>query len=281
MPELPELDVVCEVLHRRVIGASIASIDSAPKGASIIVRDFTQRGLAGLVGSSFDRVFRRGKFLVFALVRPDGLSSYLIINPKLTGRLQLSSVAEKRGVKTHVWFGLSNGVELRYVDQKTMGQIYISDVAPDHSAIPDYADMGPEPLSITREAFLLRLKPFHGEIKSILIRSNFIAGIGNAYADEILWVAKLNPYRKRTSLAASEFDRLYDAMRVTLVEATDTVRAEMGDNIHLKPREFMKVHMKAGKPCPRCGTTISLIGANQRITNFCRACQPGGLIKGM
>ncbi|HSR20892.1 MAG TPA: zinc finger domain-containing protein, partial [Anaerolineales bacterium] len=67
----------------------------------------------------------------------------------------------------------------------------------------------------------------------------------------------------------------------TLTEATAKVRAEMQEQIHLEPREFMAVHMKTGRPCPRCGTTISLVGAHQRITNFCRSCQPGGLIKGM
>ena len=70
-------------------------------------------------------------------------------------------------------------------------------------------------------------------------------------------------------------------MRTCLLEATEKVRAEMGEEIHLEPRDFMAVHMKTGEPCPRCGTAVSYIGANQRITNFCRTCQPGGLIKGM
>ncbi len=82
-------------------------------------------------------------------------------------------------------------------------------------------------------------------------------------------------------MTPEEIDRLYEAMRATLLDATEKVRAEMGGDIHRKPRDFMAVHMKTGEPCPRCGTPISLVGANQRITNFCRACQPGGLIKGM
>ena len=70
-------------------------------------------------------------------------------------------------------------------------------------------------------------------------------------------------------------------MLTTLMSAMGQVRDEMQEQIHLKPRDFLAVHMKAGQPCPRCGTPISLVGANQRITNFCRSCQPGGLIKGM
>ena len=69
-------------------------------------------------------------------------------------------------------------------------------------------------------------------------------------------------------------------MQLILREATSKVRTEMGEAIHLKPREFLAVHMKGGQPCPRCGTSISLIGANQRITNFCRSCQPGSLFRG-
>jgi formamidopyrimidine-DNA glycosylase len=108
-----------------------------------------------------------------------------------------------------------------------------------------------------------------------------VAGIGNAYADEILWTARLHPYRKKTQLTSEEIERLYHAMQTTLRDAIDKVNAEMGEAIHLKPRDFLAVHMKTGEPCPRCGTPISLVGANQRITNFCRTCQPGGLIKGM
>ena len=122
------------------------------------------------------------------------------------------------------------------------------------------------------------MRSYRGEIKGILVRGEFIAGIGNAYADEILWAACLHPYRKRTQLTGEEIERLYQAMQSTLREATDKVRVEMGEAIHREPREFMAVHMKTGEPCPRCGTPISLIGANQRITNFCRTCQPGGLI---
>jgi formamidopyrimidine-DNA glycosylase len=70
-------------------------------------------------------------------------------------------------------------------------------------------------------------------------------------------------------------------MRTTLLESTEKVRQEMGEAVHLKPREFFAVHMRAGEPCPRCGSPISSVTANQRITNFCRTCQPGGLLRGM
>ena len=126
-----------------------------------------------------------------------------------------------------------------------------------------------------------RLKAFRGEIKGILTQGKCVAGIGNAYADEILWAAYLHPYRKRTQLSKEEIERLHSATQITLLDAIEKVRMEMQENIERKPRDFLSIHMKTGEPCPRCDTPISLVKANQRITNYCRKCQPGGLIKGM
>ena len=280
MPELPELEVVCEVLQRRVIGQTIAAVEVAPAGGPIVVRDLTHTGFVQtLTGATFAEIARRGKFLLFSLETAVSAGPlYLVINPKLTGRLQLAAPTDTRHAKTHVIFTLSGGAELRYVDPKKMGQLYLARTL---DRIPDYAGMGPEPLAISLDEFRERLRPFRGEIKGILTRGEFVAGIGNAYADEVLWAARLHPYRKRTQLTPDEIVRLYEAMRATLLEAIGKVRAEMGEAIHLEPREFMAVHLKTGASCPRCGTPISLVGANQRITNFCRTCQPGGLIKGM
>jgi formamidopyrimidine-DNA glycosylase len=278
MPELPELEVVCEVLRRRVAGQTIGAVKLIQPGAAIVVRDLTaSRFDVAVTGATIEDVTRRGKFLIFNLAQTY-TSLYLVLNPKLTGRLQLAAPGDKQLPKTHLILSLSGGVDLRYVDQKTMGQLYLT---ADLAQVPDYAGLGPEPFDVSLDQFRERLRPYRGEIKGVLVRGEFLAGIGNAYADEILWAAKLHPYRKRTALTPDEIERLYHAMQSTLREATDKVRAEMGEAIHLEPRDFMAVHMKSGQPCPRCGTPISLVGANQRITNFCRTCQPGGLIKGM
>ncbi len=277
MPELPELEVVREVLTRRLTGRRIQDVRLTGKGAAIVVRDLTGRGFAGgLHSQAFGQVTRRGKFLIFP-VEPSGL--YLAVNPKLTGRFQLCPPTEKKAGPIHVTFDFHDPVEeLRYVDHKTMGQIYLTE---DLEKVPTYVEMGPDALDIGLEAFGKRLRSFRGEIKGVLVRAPFVAGIGNAYADEILWEARLHPFRKRTSLSGDEVDRLYTAMRTVLTAALQIVRGEMGEDVHLKPRDFFSVHMRAGQACPRCGTSISEITANQRITSFCRTCQPGGLIKGM
>ena len=277
VPELPELEVVREVLTRRLAGRRIEAVTLAPKGAAVVVRDLTGEGFVSLLtGVLLGEVHRRGKFLLFDFPRAPFT---LAVNPKLSGRFQLCAPGDKKAGPVHVTFHMAEPREdLRYVDSKQMGQLYLTR---DTRRIPTFDEMGPDALDIGLEDFQRRLRSFRGEIKGILTRAPFVAGIGNAYADEILWQARLHPYRKRTALTAEEIVTLHQAMRQTLIDSTEKVRREMGDDVHLKPRDFFVVHLRGGQPCPRCGTGISLVGANQRITNFCRHCQPGGLIKGM
>ncbi|MGE5263908.1 MAG: DNA-formamidopyrimidine glycosylase family protein, partial [Acidobacteriota bacterium] len=212
MPELPELEVVKEVLRRRVVGQSITAVEVVAGGA-LVVRDLTGAGLEPTcTGATIENVDRRGKFLAFSVRPRDHSFLYLVLNPKLTGRLQLVRPNEKRFAKTHVVFSLSSEDELRYVDQRQMGQLYLTRTL---DAVPEYARLGPEPFEISGEEFRSLLQHFHGEIKGILTRGEFVAGIGNAYADEILWAARIYPYRKRTQLTLEETDHLYRAMQAT------------------------------------------------------------------
>ena len=277
MPELPELEVVCEVLQRKTLDRPIQKVTVSPRGGPLVIRDLTHQGFeSGLTGRRLGSVVRRGKFLVFTL---DARDLFLVVNPKLSGRLQLCAPKAKKVGPTHVVLHFGDPPEdLRYADSKRMGQLYLTT---DLRLIPTFHQMGPDALQIDAETFAARLKPFRGEIKGILTRASFVAGIGNAYADEILWAAQIHPYRKRPSLTPEETDRLYQAMQATLRQSINLVREAMGEDIHLKPREFFSVHMRGGEACPRCGSPISSVTAQQKITNFCRTCQPGGLIRGM
>lgn len=277
MPELPELEVIREVLQRRMVGKTIRDVDVLPPGGPIVVRDLTGEGLEALLsGATFAGVDRRGKFLVFSFEPQTDLS--LAVNFKLTGRLQLAVTGERKPPKTHVIFRLDDETQLRYVDAKRMGQLYLTRTLEE---VPGYAGQGPEPLEMSLEIFRKRLKAKSGEVKDVLTRGELVGGVGNAYADEILWEARIYPFRKVRELSAPEVEALHAALHATLLNAIRKVREGMGEAIDQEPRDFMAVHMKAGQPCPRCGSPVSLVGANQRITNFCRTCQPGGLIKGM
>jgi formamidopyrimidine-DNA glycosylase len=145
MPELPELEVVREVLQRRVVGKTLSEVVVLPPGGPIVVRDLTHSGFeATLTGASVSAIGRRGKFLIFSFQAATG-RLFLAINPKLTGRLQLTTATEKRLPKTHVLLGLADGPQLRYVDQKQMGQLYLTR---ELQSVPEYARMGPEPLQV-------------------------------------------------------------------------------------------------------------------------------------
>ncbi len=267
MPELPELEVAKEFLQEHVVGRRIEKVEVL---RPIVVRNLSDLDFVALEGQAFTKVGRRGKYLIFSL---DGL--YLVINPMLSGRLYFCSSIERRLVKTFAIWHLQDGIDLRYVDEKQMGKIYLT---PDLSLVPGFARQGPEALEVTFEAFKERLKRHRGEIKGVLVNQAFVAGIGNAYADEILFRAGVYPFKRRPSLTGEEIRRLYEAMRGVLEESIATIRERMDDQIHLKFRDTLAVHGKGGFPCPRCGTPISEVRARGRLTNFCRSCQPGIMI---
>lgn len=242
----------------------------------MVARDLTGGNFHDeLEGAAIRQVERFGKYLVFQL----GSGRMLVANPKLTGRFQLCRPGDKKAGPVHVTLHFDHPPEeLRYVDQKRMGQLYLTNRLLD---VPTFAEMGPDALQVDEAEFRERLRRFRGEIKGVLARERFLAGIGNAYADEILWQARIHPYRKRADLNDEQIGQLYEAMRATLLDSVEQVRQAMGEQVHLKPRDFFAVHMRKGDQCPRCGGRISQITAGNRITNFCRNCQPGGLIRGM
>ncbi|MDP2948391.1 MAG: zinc finger domain-containing protein, partial [Chloroflexota bacterium] len=145
-------------------------------------------------------------------------------------------------------------------------------------AVPRFGEMGPDALAeeLTEEVFRGRLRRFRGQIKSVVLNETCVAGIGNAYADEILSAAGLHPYRKRTELTADDEGRLYRAIRSVLSDAAAIVSERMeAQGLPVDEyRDHLKVHRRGGQPCPNCGSSITEITAGQRITNFCRRCQP-------
>jgi formamidopyrimidine-DNA glycosylase len=156
-----------------------------------------------------------------------------------------------------------------------MGKVYL---VPEEGLgqVPQFAEMGPDALDgdLTEEVFEQRLRRHNGMIKSILTNHRFVAGIGNAYADEILWAAGLHPYRKRPTLSEDDVHRLYEAMRSVLDWAIAIVGERMKDGlVYEEVRDHLRVHRQGGQPCPVCGARISEITAGQRITSFCRNCQ--------
>jgi formamidopyrimidine-DNA glycosylase len=270
MPELPDLTVVAEELQARASGRIVLEA-SAP--TPILVRA-TPAELGRLAGTAITSARRRGKFLLLTFARGGADEVILAANPMLAGRFWLLDGSEKVRARTGLRLRFADGGELRYVDREMLGKLYL--VPPDGlDAIPGWTEMGPDAddPELTLEAFRQRIRKHPGELKSLLRNSRFVAGIGNAYSDEILWEARLAPLRRRSSLKPDEIDRLYAAMRSVLADATQRLRALVPPDIHLQHREFLKVHLRGGEPCPRCGRDLRQIGGDE-ATTFCRSCQP-------
>ncbi len=273
MPELPDLEVIREYLDPRLAGVGV---EAAEVRRPLVVRNLLGgEPAAQLAGRRFVGAGRRGKFLLLPF--EDGPT--VAINPMLLGRVRLGLPLGRHRSRDALVLRLEGGQELRYHDAKDMGKIYL---VSELGQVPTLGELGPEATGpeLTLEVFLNRLRRHPGEIKGILTNQAFVAGIGNAYADEILWHARLYPFRRRPSLEAGEPAQLYESMRVVLLEAIQTLRERMGDAIDVEMRDFLAVHGKAGQPCPRCGTTISQVTRDRRDTDFCRQCQPGLMVGG-
>jgi formamidopyrimidine-DNA glycosylase len=290
VPELPDLTVVADALHAALAGRPVLSA-TAP--GPLAVRG-TPAELDALTGQTVVSIRRRGKFLLIDLDRDE-----IAANPMLTGRFQLASPGEKLPTKTAVvlGFGPRTGgpadaaawtrgatwlpadgapAEIRYRDPTQMGKIYLRPVGVDRPVPglgePDQALDADDP-ALTRDAWRERIRRHPGELKNLLRNQSFVAGIGNAYSDEILHAAGLLPFRKRASLAPEEVDALYDATRVTLSNAIEVLRERVAPTFEKQVRDFLAVHDKGGQPCPRCGTRITEVRAGGFITSYCRGCQ--------
>ena len=266
MPELPEMEVVREVLAPRVEGRAITGVTISPR-LGFLLRTPAGDLASTLRGRTVDRMRRRGKFMLFDLG-----DLVLADNPMLGGRFQWAEAGEKVAAATVVTLRLDGAGELRLTDTARMGRIYL--VAADRldSDVPGFGEQGPEALGVGLEEWSSRIRRHPGELKGVLRNQAFVAGIGNAYSDEILWDAQLLPLRRRSTLQAADFERLWESTQRVLADAIAAIRAQPHYEPHRQDRSFMRVHMKSGD-CPRCGHRISELTARGEVTNFCRGCQ--------
>jgi formamidopyrimidine-DNA glycosylase len=290
VPELPDLAIVAEALEASLVGRDVRS---AAALAPLAVRG-TPAELAGLAGQRLTHVGRRGKYLLLTFD-----ADRIVVNPMLTGRFQLAKPADKlptkpafllsmgsrqsgprrpaKWTKGAAWLPADDGpAEVRYRDPTQMGKVYVLPKGMDR-AVPGLADreLGPDAddPALTLDVWRDRIKRHPGELKNLLKNQSFVAGIGNAYSDEVLHAARLLPFRKRSSLAPEEIDALYDATRSTLASAIDILRARVPPTFEKQVRDFLAVHDKGGTACPRCGTKISEVKPGGFVTSFCRGCQ--------
>jgi formamidopyrimidine-DNA glycosylase len=270
VPELPDLTVVAEELQRRVTGRTVLEA-TAP--TPILMRA-TPEELAALHGTTIGSAWRRGKFLVLPFERSGSTKRVLAANPMLAGRFWLTATRAPVRARTGLRLRLDDKTDLRYVDREMLGKLYL--VAPEAmDEIPGWSEMGPDAddPALTLDEFRRRIRRHPGELKPLLRNPRFVAGIGNAYSDEILWEARLAPFRRRSTLTDDDVERLYTALRAVVADAVDRLRVLVPPEIQTQHREFLKVHLRGGESCPRCGRELRQIGGRE-ATTFCRTCQP-------
>ena len=291
MPELPDLTIVAEAFDAALRGRPITAT-SAP--GPLAVRG-TPDELAALVGQVVTSIEQRGKFLILDLDR-----DRIVVNPMLTGRFQLAKPATKQPTKTALVLGFgqrgptkapkpaawvrgaswlpaaADQPEIRYRDPTQMGKVYLLPAGVERDVPGLGADeIGPDAddPKLTLDVWRERIRRHPGELKNLLRNQAFVAGIGNAYSDEVLHAARLLPFRKRSTLAPEEVDALYEGMRSTLAHAIEMLRERVPPTFETQVRDFLAVHMKGGTACPRCGTRISEVKAGGFVTSYCRGCQ--------
>jgi len=269
MPELPDLEVIKDILTRHIAGRTVEAVELRDP---VLLRRPTLEVFRGeLVGRRVQPLERYGKFLLLHFDPP----ARLILNLMLAGRFSFQPATDKLLRTTGFRLTLSGKLDLRYHDARSMGKLYLLLNGEPTSLVPTFDEQGPDALdpALTLGIFQARLRRFHTFIKHVLLNQEFIAGIGNAYADEILYAAQILPFRKRSTLTSEEITTLYTTMHAVLRNAIATISAHGDDALGAEIRDFLQVHGKGGQPCPKCGTTISSVKSGIKIANFCRKCQ--------
>lgn len=278
MPELPEVETIRRDLEREVVGRKIKLVEAS--GLRSIRRHKSKKDFASrLEGHKITGVQRRGKYL---LLRLDG-GDVLVVHLGMSGQLlRAKGPKEPTAKHTHVVVTFTQGGQLRYVDPRTFGELFVTALDDVDQAVPELAHLGFDPLDdvMSWNQFAGMLQAKKAKLKPLLMDQKFLAGIGNMYADEILWAAGLRPDRSSETLSSQEVRRLYRGMVETLQDAVKHRGSSLADEQY---RDLFgevgayqgehKVYDREGDPCRRCRSPIARIKAGARSTFYCPQCQ--------
>ncbi|RST76564.1 DNA-formamidopyrimidine glycosylase [Siminovitchia acidinfaciens] len=273
MPELPEVENVRKSLLQLVKGKTIQSVEAGwPK---IIKHPLeVEQFYDALSGQTIHDLQRKGKFLVFML---DDYS--LVSHLRMEGHYSVNQSEDPTDKHTHVNFKFTDGTEMRYRDVRKFGTMHLFKKGTEDNELP-LSKLGPEPFSPACSADYLKshFQKTERIIKAVLLDQTIVAGLGNIYADEVLYKAKVHPERKAKSLTDEEIQRLRHEMVHTLEDSiaaggssVNTYMNSMGLSGSYQDR--LKVYGRNGEACIQCGTILEKIKAAGRGTHFCPACQ--------
>jgi formamidopyrimidine-DNA glycosylase len=274
MPELPEVETVVRDLRPRLVGRVVHSVRASRKA---LRRRWSYAWGPRLVGRRVTSIDRRGKWIIVTL---DG-GLYLLLHLGMTGQLRVWNAHQPRAQHTHLLIGLDDGAkQLRFRDVRRFGS---ASLFTDRASLDDFfahGKLGPEPFDLEPGYWRERLTATERCLKAALLDQRLVAGVGNIYADESLFEARLAPTRRGCDLRPAEVNRLRRAIVTVLERAIErrgsSIRDYLGGNGQRgNYQEEFRVYGRAGARCTHCGTAIRRIRLAGRSTYFCPRCQGG------
>lgn len=273
MPELAEVETVVRGLRglagRRILAVRLAKTDFI---------DNPERMKTLLPGSRIDEIRRHGKLILVALDRNGSEPErfWLAIHLGMTGQLLLRHPNDPLLPHTHVRFSLDDGSELRYVDIRRFGHMRVAS-AQELAAL--IGPLGADPLELPESEFHARLGGRRARVKALLLDQRVLRGLGNIYADESLWRARLHPTRLGSDLTPEELSRLWRAIRLVVNEAIRRRGTSIANYVDARGRpgtyqNWLRVYRRQGLSCRRCGAKIERAIVAGRSSHFCPRCQP-------
>jgi formamidopyrimidine-DNA glycosylase len=288
MPELPEVETIARGLRQSILGRRIVSV-------TLGKTDFIDDPVAleqYLPGRQISAVERYGKFMLLRLAQPEGPQNYLsracgakngnsvagslLVHLGMTGHIAPFPAAKPHEKHTHVCFLLDDGRELRYIDARRFGRMaYLDGPALEE----ELQEFGADPLVVSAEEFVARVRSHRARIKALLLDQGVLRGVGNIYADESLWRARIHPARLGSRLSKKQAETLHHALRDILEKAIVLRGSSISDFLDAEgePGEYQRHHRaygREGKRCYRCGKLIRRAIVAGRSSYFCPRCQP-------
>jgi len=271
MPELPEVETICRKLVYgdrsipSIIGAKILTAEILWEGS--LAEPSTEEFLERISNTEIQGIHRRGKYFVFELTEQK-----LVMHLRMSGDLILTSDHEEIPKYARIVFYFNNGYHLNFVDSRKFGRVWLT-----CELEKILGSLGSEPLSeaYTSEILFADLQRHHRQIKPLLLDQSFIAGLGNIYTDEALYLAKIHPLKKSNEITRAQAEQLFKAIQTVLQKGIQMNGASIdwvyrGGNF----QNSLMVYRRKGERCYNCGDEIKRIVVGQRGTHYCPTCQP-------
>jgi formamidopyrimidine-DNA glycosylase len=270
MPELPEVETVARDLRPLLTGRSLVGLRRSRKP---LRQAWDKSWEKKLLGRRVEAVHRRGKWLLLEL----DAGAFLMVHLGMTGRFTVVAPEAPVEPHTHLVFRLDNAHELRFRDARRFGSVSYFPDRPSWEAFLT-TRLGPEPWDLKPAEFRAALKGTKRPVKAVLLDQTVVAGVGNIYADEACFAARIDPRRPGNALRPAEADRLLHAVRAVLDRAIESRGSSIRDYVGGSGQrggfqDRFAVYGRTGEPCPRCGRPIESVRLGGRSTHYCPRCQ--------